>query len=159
MSRVLVAYFSATGTTKRLAESLAKAARADLFEIRPSAPYSAADLDWTNDRSRSSIEMNDPLSRPAIAELPADIESYDTVFVGFPIWWYVAPHIVNSFLEACDFSGKDIVLFATSGGSGMGSTLQALEGSAPGARWLSERCFGSGASEEELKRWVGGILN
>lgn len=118
MAKSLVAYFSASGVTKRAAEVLAKAAEADLHEIKPAVPYSEADLNWMNKKSRSSVEMADPSSRPEIANKVENMDQYDTVFVGFPIWWYVAPTIINTFLEQYDFLGKKIVLFATSGGSG-----------------------------------------
>ena len=121
MSKKLVAYFSASGTTKKVAERLAKAAGADLFEIGPAIPYTSADLNWMDKKSRSSVEMNDPDSRPEIAETIPNMVDYDTVFIGFPIWWYVAPHIIHTFVESYDFSGKTLVPFATSGGSGMGS--------------------------------------
>ncbi len=120
MGKKLVAYFSASGVTKRYAETLAKAADADLFEIKPSVPYTNDDLDWKNSKSRSSVEMKNPDSRPEIAEKLSNMDEYDTVFVGFPIWWYVAPTIINTFLESYDFSGKTIIPFATSGGSGLG---------------------------------------
>ncbi len=129
MSKILVAYFSASGVTKKAAENLAQAAGADLYEIRAAVPYNRADLDWTDKKSRSSMEMSDKSSRPAIADTDAEISQYDTVFLGFPIWWYVAPTIVNSFLESYDFSGKRIILFATSGGSGFGKAAAGLKGS------------------------------
>ena len=119
MHKILVAYFSASGVTKGVAQRLAKAAGADLFEIRPAVPYTQADLNWTDKKSRSSVEMNDPLSRPEIAEKLPNMADYDTVFVGYPIWWYVAPHIINTFVESYDLSGKTLVAFATSGGSGL----------------------------------------
>lgn len=133
MSKALVAYFSASGVTRHAAKDLAKAAHADLFEIEPEQPYTAADLDWTNKQSRSTREMNDPASRPAIKKTAPNLAAYDTVYVGFPIWWYVAPTIVNTFLESGDFAGKRVVPFATSGGSGMGKTVAALKPSAPSA--------------------------
>ena len=133
MKKQLVAYFSASGTTARVAKDLAKAAGADLYEIRPETPYTRADLNWQDKNSRSSLEMRDKNSRPALADRDANIAEYDTVFVGFPIWWYVAPTIINSFLEAYDFSGKKIVLFATSGGSGFGKAVAGLQPSAPDA--------------------------
>ena len=114
MGKTLVAYFSAGGVTRAVAERLAAAAGADLFEIRPAVPYTAADLDWTNKNSRSSVEMSNPGSRPEIAQRLEGMEGYDTVFVGFPIWWYVAPSIVCTFLESCDFSGKTLIPFALS---------------------------------------------
>ena len=129
MSKPLVTYFSATGTTEKTAKKLAAAIGADLYEIRPAAPYTSADLDWQNARSRSSVEMKDPASRPALADKDAPVAEHDTIFVGFPIWWYVAPTVINSFLESYDFSGKTVVLFATSGGSGLGKTAAALRGS------------------------------
>lgn len=146
----LVAYFSASGVTKNAAERLAKAAGADLFEIKPAVPYTRADLDWTNKNSRSSVEMNDPDSRPEIAERLSNMEDYDTVFIGFPVWWYVAPTIINAFVESYDFSGKTIIPFATSGGSGMGRTVDELKPHAPKANWkpgrLLDRC-----SESEVR--------
>ena len=133
MGKTLVAYFSASGVTAAKAEKLAKTAGADLYQILPEAPYTKADLDWTDKRSRSSLEMADKSSRPALAAKDADIASYDTIYLGFPIWWYVAPTIINTFLEAYDFSGKKIIVFATSGSSGFGNTVAELRPSAPGA--------------------------
>lgn len=129
----LVAYFSASGNTAALAKKLAEAAGADLCEIRPAVPYTRADLNWQDKNSRSSVEMSDHSSRPAIEPVSADIAAYDTVYVGFPVWWYIAPTIINTFLESADFSGKKIVLFATSGGSGFGKAVENLKNSAPGA--------------------------
>ena len=134
MSRKLVAYFSASGVTAKVAETLAEAIGADIFEIEPKVPYTKADLDWTNRQSRSSIEMNDPASRPAIAGVRDNMADYDTLFVGFPIWWYVAPTIINTFLESYDLTGKTIIPFATSGGSGMGKTNEKLLPSCAGAK-------------------------
>ena len=122
MSKTLVAYFSASGVTKKTAEKLAAAANADSFEIIPVQPYTDEDLDWTDKKSRSTIEMNDPSSRPAIAEKLENMGGYDIVFVGFPVWWDVEPRIIDTFLESYDFSGKTVVPFATSGGSGLGKT-------------------------------------
>ena len=133
MSKKLVAYFSAGGNTAALAKKLAAAASADLFEIEPAVRYTAQDLDWMNKQSRSSVEMSDYSSRPAIAGTKSDLAEYDTVYVGFPIWWYIAPTIINTFLESGDFSGKRIILFATSGGSGFGKAADNLRGSAVGA--------------------------
>ena len=133
MSKKLVAYFSASGTTARLAQQLAQAAGADLYEIKPAAAYTDDDLNWQNKQSRSSVEINDHSSRPALADTDANIAAYDTVYVGFPVWWYIAPTIINSFLESYDFSGKRIILFATSGGSGFGKAVQNLQISAPNA--------------------------
>lgn len=129
MSRKLVAYFSASGITAKVAENLAEAVGADLFEIAPAVRYTNEDLDWRNENSRSSIEMKDPASRPAVEAIRDNMDEYDVIFVGFPIWWYVAPTIINSFLESYDFTGKKIVLFATSGGSGFGKTVDGLKAS------------------------------
>lgn len=153
----LVAYFSASGVTRTVAQRLAQAADADLFEIEPERPYTAADLDWTDRRSRSTVEMNDPASRPAIAARVPDMARYDTVFIGFPIWWYVAPTIINTFLEGYDFSGKAIVLFATSGGSGMGNTLSVLKPLAPNATWATPKMLNGNPSASALKQWVEGL--
>ena len=133
MTKKLVAYFSASGVTAKVAKKLAEAAGADLYEIKPAVPYTSADLNWNDKQSRSSVEMGDRSSRPAIVDSDANIAAYDVVYVGFPIWWYVAPTIVNTFLESYDFSGKKIVLFATSGGSGFGKAAQGLQSSAPKA--------------------------
>ena len=129
----LVAYFSASGVTKNVSEKLSKIAGADLFEIKPAVPYTRADLDWTDKNSRSTVEMKDPSSRPEIAEKCENMDEYDTVFVGFPIWWYVAPTIIDTFLESYDFSGKTVIPFATSGGSGMGKTVDILRKICPKA--------------------------
>ena len=131
MSKKLVAYFSASGVTAKVADMLADAVGADIYEIRPEVPYSKADLNWMNKKSRSSIEMNDKTIRPAIADKDAQIDQYETIFLGFPIWWYVAPTIINTFLESYDFSGKKIILFATSGGSKFGKTAEELKASVP----------------------------
>ena len=154
MSKKLVAYFSASGTTKKAAERLAKATGADLFEIKPKVPYSSADLNWMDKKSRSSVEMSDPSSRPEIAEKIPNLADYDTVFLGFPIWWYVAPTIVNTFLESCDLTGKTVVPFATSGGSGMGGTNKALAPSCKGARLVEGKVFRSSTSTDTLREWV-----
>lgn len=158
MAKILVTYFSASGVTAKVAEKLAKAAKADLFEIKPEVPYSSADLDWTNKKSRSSVEMADKTSRVAMSSKVDNMAQYDTVFVGFPIWWGVAPHIVNSFLEAYDFSGKTIHLFATSGGSGMGRSMEELKASAPGAVWGAEKKLSAGISQADADAWVKEIL-
>lgn len=157
MSKTLVAYFSASGTTQRAADKLAKAAGADLYEIRPAVPYTRADLDWMDKKSRSTLEMKDPSFRPELADKDADIASYDRIFLGFPIWWYVAPTLINTFLESYDFTGKEIVLFATSGGSGFGKTVQALEPSCPGAVIREGRLLNGGMSEAELKTWAESV--
>ena len=131
--KTLVAYFSASGNTASLANKLAAAAGADICEIRPAVPYTKDDLNWMNKQSRSSVEMSDKSSRPEIADINVDIAKYDTVYIGFPVWWYIAPTIINTFLESADFSGKKIILFATSGGSGFGKAVENLKASAPGA--------------------------
>jgi len=152
--KILVAYFSASGVTAKAAWKLSEAMGADLHEIKPKVPYSSADLNWMDKKSRSSVEMNDPSSRPMIAEKLADMEKYDVVFVGFPIWWYVAPTIINTFLESYDFSGKTIIPFATSRGSGMGKTNEKLEPSCPGATLLQGKLLNGNLSEYSLKNWV-----
>ncbi len=158
MSKTLVAYFSPTGTTKRVAENLAAAAGADLYEIRPAVPYTSADLNWMDKKSRSSVEMNDKAFRPELADKDANIAAYDTVLVGFPIWWYVAPTIINTFLESYDFSGKKIVLFATSGGSGLGNTAEELKSSCPGAEIRGGRLLNGNPSRESLEEWVKSVI-
>ena len=131
----LVAYFSASGVTRAAAKRVAEAAGADLFEIKPAQPYTHADLDWTDKKSRSTIEMNDKTARPAIAEKLPNMADYDVVFVGFPIWWYVAPRIIETFLESYDFAGKTVVPFATSGGSGIEKAAVSLKEHCPAAAW------------------------
>ena len=152
--KVLVAYFSATGTTARVADKLAKATGADLFEIKPAQPYTSADLDWTNKKSRSSVEMDDRNARPAIANKVSDMSKYDVIFVGFPIWWYREPSIIDTFMESYDFSGKQVVPFATSGGSGMGDSGSIMQKLAPKAKVDSGKRFSSGVSEKDLKDWT-----
>ena len=155
MKKKLVAYFSASGTTKKVAEMIASAAEADLYEIVPKQAYSKADLNWMDDKSRSSLEMRDPSSRPAIAGRAENMDAYDRIFLGFPIWWYVAPALINSFLESYDFSGKTIILFATSGGSGFGKTVEGLKNSvSPTARIIKGRLLNGRLSESELRAWV-----
>ena len=155
MSKKLVAYFSASGVTAALAKTLAEAAGADLYEIKPEVLYTKADLNWNDKQSRSSIEMNDQSFRPAIADTDADIAAYDVVFVGFPIWWYVAPTIINTFLESYDFSGKTIVTFATSGGSGFGKTIEKLQPSVSGtAAWKEGKLLNGKPSKDTLAAWV-----
>ena len=138
MSKRLVAYFSASGVTARVAENLADAIGADIFEIQPEVPYSKADLNWMDKKARSTIEMSNPTSRPAIAAKRDNMDEYGIIFVGFPIWWYVAPTIINSFLESYDFTGKKIVLFATSGGSGFGKTVDGLKASVSSGAEIKE---------------------
>ena len=158
MKKALVAYFSASGVTAKAAKALAQAAGADLYEIKPATPYTKADLNWTDKTSRSSVEMQDPSSRPALADQTAQIANYDVVFLGFPIWWYVAPTIINSFLESYDFAGKTIVLFATSGGSGFGKTVAGLQGSvSPETKILEGRLLNGKLSDGELKAWVDSL--
>ena len=154
MSRTLTAYFSASGTTKRAAERLARSIGSDLYEIRPAVAYTQADLNWMDKKSRSTIEMKDKSSRPKLADHEADIESYDRIFLGFPIWWYVAPTIINTFLESYDFSGKTIILFATSGGSGFGKTVQELSPSCPGAVIREGKLLNGNPSAQTLKQWA-----
>ena len=146
MSKTLVAYFSASGTTARAAREIADAVGADLYEIRPAEPYSSADLNWMDKKSRSTVEMNDPACRPAIAEPVRDMDQYDTVFVGFPIWWYVEPRIVDTFLERYDLSGKTVIPFATSGGSGIGKAEKRLQDHCPKAAWKKGGLVNSGAA-------------
>ena len=154
MSRILVAYFSASGVTGSVAKKLAEATGADIYEIKPAVKYTSADLNWQDSNSRSSIEMKDKTSRPEIADKNADISGHDVIFLGFPIWWYIAPTIINTFLEAYDFSGKKIILFATSGGSGFGKAVDGLKSSAPGASILEGRLFRSSVSVNDLKKWA-----
>ena len=135
MSNKIVAYFSASGNTAKVSEKLASALEADIYEIKPEVKYTKADLNWMNKESRSSVEMNNKSLRPSVITGDVDLSGYDTVYLGFPIWWYVAPTVINTFLEAYDLTGKKIVLFATSGGSGFGNTLAELKPSAPGAEF------------------------
>lgn len=154
MSKKLVAYFSASGVTAGVAAKLAQATDAQLYEIKPSVPYTKADLDWMDKTSRSTLEMQDKSSRPEIADCSAPVAECDVVYVGFPIWWYVAPTIINTFLEAYDFGGKTIVLFATSGGSGWGKTVESLENSAKGAKIVEGKVISPAATTEEIKAWA-----
>ena len=153
MSKKLVAFFSASGTTKKVAQMIAEEVKADLFEIEPKVPYTKADLDWMNKKSRSSVEMSDKKYRPEIMKKKMDMSSYDEILLGFPIWWYVAPTIINTFLEAYDFSGKKIVLFATSGGSGFGNTIKELQPSAPDAV-ITEGSLLNRGTKKEISEWV-----
>ena len=158
MSKKLVAYFSASGVTASLAKNLAAAIGADLFEIEPVIRYGKADLDWTNKKSRSSDEMNDKSSRPAVAKKLGNMSEYDEVFVGFPIWWYIAPTIVNTFLEGYDLAGKIIIPFATSGGSGMGETNEYLANSCKGAKLAEGKVLRRNACADELKKWAEEVV-
>ena len=156
MSKKLVAFFSASGTTKKVAEMIAEEAKADLFEIEPKVPYTKADLDWMDKKSRSSVEMSDKKYRPEIMKKEIDMSSYDEILLGFPIWWYVAPTIINTFLEAYDFSGKKIVLFATSGGSGFGNTVKELQPSAPEAV-ITEGSLLNRGTKQKVSEWVNSL--
>ena len=158
MSKKLVAYFSASGVTASLAKNLAAAIGADLFEIEPVIRYAKADLDWTNKNSRSSVEMNDKSSRPAVAKKLGNMSEYDEVFVGFPIWWYITPTIVNTFLEGYDLAGKTIIPFATSGGSGMGETNEYLANSCKGAKLVEGMVFRRNVGADELKKWAEEVV-
>lgn len=152
--KTLVAYFSASGITASVAKEVASAANTDLYEIKPTVRYTSADLNWMDKKSRSSVEMSNPASRPEIVKDLPDLSQYDTVIIGFPIWWYVAPTIINTFLESGDFSGKKIALFATSGGSGFGKTVQNLKPSVDAsAQFVSEKLL-NGATPADIKSWV-----
>ena len=156
--KVLVAYFSCSGVTAKVAKTLSEMANADIFEIKPEVPYTKADLNWNDRNSRSSIEMNDQSIRPAIAEKLSNMADYDVVFVGFPIWWYIAPTIINTFLESYNFAGKTIVPFATSGGSGMGKTDDVLHAICPDSvKWKPGKLLNR-ASKDEIKSWTDSIL-
>jgi len=150
----LVAFFSASGSTRKLAKNLAEVLGADTYEIKPATTYTGRDLNWNDSTSRSSVEMADINSRPALADKNAPVDKYDTIFLGFPIWWYVAPHIVNSFLESYDFSGKKIVIFATSGGSGFGETINQLKPSAPNAKFIPTQVFRGRVDKDVLSNWI-----
>lgn len=154
-TKKLVAYFSCSGVTEEVAENLASAAGADLFKIQPAIPYTRKDLDWMDKKSRSTLEMKDPAARPDIAGRAANMEEYDVIFVGFPIWWYTAPRIIQTFLESYDFKGKTIVPFATSGGSGLGDTAKSLQTSCPGARILEGRLLNGRQDPASLTEWAG----
>ena len=153
--KTLVAYFSATGTTKRIAEMVAKASKADLFEIKPETPYTPEDLNWQDDKSRTSVEMKDqPDFRPPMAESTPDISDYDRIYVGLPIWWYKAPTIVNTFFEGAEWKGKQVALFATSGSSGIDGAWESLNSSASGAVLVAAKRFSSSAFQDEVDTWV-----
>lgn len=158
MSKVLVAYFSASGVTEGVAKEIAEVTQGDLFEIQPETSYTKADLNWMDKQSRSTIEMQNPNSRPAIANKVYNMEEYDTIFVGFPIWWYVAPTIINTFLEDYDLSNKTIIPFATSGGSGMGKTNEKLSVSCPGAKLLEGKVLNR-MSKQAIKDWIDQLNN
>lgn len=154
----LIAYFSCSGTTEAVAKTLSEAANADLFAITPKIPYTQADLDWTDRKSRSSLEMRDPDSRPEIASRVNNMDEYGVVFIGFPVWWYVAPTIIDTFLESYDFSGKTIVLFATSGGSGLGKTQSVLRPlCSETTLWKTGKLWNGNPSRADLAKWVDGL--
>ena len=157
MNKVLVAYFSASGVTARLAKKIAEVTNGNLYEIKPKVPYTSADLDWMDKNSRSSIEMNDKSFRPEIIDDLSDVTNYNTIFIGFPIWWYIAPTIVNTFLEKYDFSGKKIITFATSGGSDMGKSLDSLKSSCPNATFVNGKVFRANINKDELAKWIAGL--
>lgn len=157
MSKKLVAYFSASGTTAAVAKTLAEAADAGLYEIKPQTPYTRADLDWTDKKSRSSVEMNDKSFRPPLAGRDAPVADCDAVFLGFPIWWYTAPAIIKTFLESYDFTGKTVILFATSGGSGLGRSASDLKASAPGAVIRDGKLLNGRQTKESLAAWVNSL--
>ncbi len=155
MAKSLVAYFSASGVTANAAQKLAEAAGADLYEIRPAVPYTKADLNWTDSKSRSSVEMKDPASRPEIAGKVENMEEYEVIYLGFPIWWYTVPSIIHTFLESYDMGGKEIILFATSGGSGFGKTAQDLKASVPETTVIREgRMMNGRMDPETVNSWL-----
>ncbi len=154
MSQTLVAFFSASGVTKRAAQRLAQAVGGDLYEIRPAVPYTRADLNWRDKNSRSTVEMQNPASRPPLADQDAGVENYSKIFLGFPIWWYAAPSIIRTFLESYDFSGKTIVLFATSGGSGLGHTAEDLAPCCPRAVIREGKLLNENLSVQALQSWA-----
>lgn len=154
---MLVAYFSATNTTKPLAEYIADGLKADIYEVVPETPYTSADLNYGNTSSRTSTEMNDPSARPAISGSVEDMGQYDIVFIGYPIWWGQAPRIISTFLEGYDFSGKTLVPFCTSGSSGIGSSAANLQNLTPGAKWLEGQRFGGGTARSAMVDWVNGL--
>lgn len=158
MSKTLVAYFSASGITRTVAQNVAEAAGADIYEIKPAVLYTKSDLNWMNPKSRSSIEMNNKEMRPELADTDAPIADYDTIILGFPIWWYVAPTITNTFLESYDFSGKKIILFATSGGSGFGNTVAELKPSAPGAEIIQGLRLKRRTPVSDIKKWLDSVM-
>ena len=158
MGKILVAYFSASGSTAKIAEKLAKAADADLFEISPQQKYTSQDLNWMDKKSRSSVEMADRACRPAISSRVENMEDYDVIFVGFPVWWYREPSIIDTFMESYNFSGKTIVPFCTSGGSGLGDSSKNMQSLAKGSNVVDGKRLSVTASVNELKRWVDTII-
>lgn len=156
MSNILIAYFSCSGVTKSVAQSIANVTGGDLFEIEPKQPYTSADLNWMDKNSRSTVEMKNPNSRPEIAKTVPNMEQYDTIYVGFPIWWYVAPTIINTFIESYNLSGKTIVPFATSGGSGAGKTVEVLKKSSPNANWKPCKLLNH-TSKDSIASWINSL--
>ena len=156
--KILVAVFSASGVTKRVGEEIARVSGGDFFEIAPKEPYTSADLDWTNRKSRSSVEMNDPSARPEIANAIPNMDAYDAVIIGFPIWWGVAPRIIDTFLESCDFSGKTIIPFCTSGGSGVGRSDTALHKNVSGDVKWAKGVQINRPNENEIRKWLDKVL-
>ena len=157
MSKKLVVYFSVNGDTREVALKLANVVNADVHEIMPQIPYTNDDLNWMNKKSRTSVEMSDKSSRPAIENKVENMEQYDTIYIGFPIWWYVAPTIINTFLESYNMEGKTIIPFATSGGSGMGNTNKELQNSCKGAILKEGQVFSRKVSEDELREWISNV--
>lgn len=157
MKKILVAYFSASGITKKLAQRFAQAIGADLFEICPKVPYTTADLNWTDRNSRSSVEMRDLNCRPEITKLP-DITPYETIFVGFPIWWYRQPSIIDTFMEKCPWNGQTVIPFATSGGSSLGDSAKNLQRLAPKAKLKDGRRFSANESTQQLADWAQSVM-
>ena len=158
MKKTLVAFFSASGVTKAISEQLADVLNADIYEIKPKIPYTNADLNWMNKNSRSSVEMSDKTFRPELADKNANIKDYDVIYLGFPIWWYVAPVIINTFLESYDFSGKTIVLFATSGGSNFGGTAEYLKESVSSTTKIVQgKMLNQSMTEKEIKEWADSL--
>lgn len=153
MKKILVAYFSASGVTERVAKKMADATGAHLFEIKPDQPYTRADLNWMDKNSRSTVEMKDRNCRPSMAEKP-DVSGYDMILVGFPVWWYREPSIIDTFMESTDFTGKTVVPFCTSGGSGLGDSAKNMQALAPGAKVFEGKRFSASASSDELKKWA-----
>ena len=158
MGKILVAYFSASGVTEKLAKKLAETIGAEFYEIKPEQIYTKADLNWMDKKSRSSVEMNDRSSRPAIATKVENMEQYEAVFVGFPVWWYREPSIIDTFMEAYDFAGKRVIPFCTSGGSGIGDSAKNLQELAPGAKVVEGKRFSTMTSEKQLKEWAKQVL-
>ncbi len=156
-SKILVAYFSATNNTEGVAQKLADGLGADLYEITPTEPYTDEDLNYGNSGSRSSVEMDDPSARPAISGSVENMEQYDVVFIGYPIWWGEAPRIMSTFIESYDFSGKTLAAFCTSASSGFGSSDSALRSAAGTATWLDGHRFSAGADSDEVMEWANGL--